>query len=85
VQEAHWVEALELVFLADKDLRTKGFSVESCRSMVNLMDVSCTLLWSPVGFGALERQWVNRAENRTELGGVWTHQGPSSNAFPGIF
>ncbi|KAF7238621.1 Calpain-1 catalytic subunit [Varanus komodoensis] len=24
-----------------KDLRTKGFSLESCRSMVNLMDVSC--------------------------------------------
>lgn len=33
--------ALELLFLADKDLRTKGFSLESCRSMVNLMDVSC--------------------------------------------
>ena len=29
-----------MVFLADKDLRTTGFSVESCRSMVNLMDVS---------------------------------------------
>lgn len=27
-------------FFADKDLRTKGFSTESCRSMVNLMDVS---------------------------------------------
>lgn len=32
---------LEPVSLADKDLRTKGFSLESCRSMVNLMDVSC--------------------------------------------
>lgn len=29
-----------LFLAADKDLRTKGFSVESCRSMVNLMDVS---------------------------------------------
>ncbi|XP_008071111.1 calpain-1 catalytic subunit-like, partial [Carlito syrichta] len=38
VLEAHWVELSELVFLADKDLRTKGFSLESCRSMVNLMD-----------------------------------------------
>ena len=35
------VEVLRLVFLADKDLRTTGFSLESCRSMVNLMDVSC--------------------------------------------
>lgn len=26
--------------IPDKDLRTKGFSTESCRSMVNLMDVS---------------------------------------------
>lgn len=34
-------EVLRLVFLADKDLRTTGFSLESCRSMVNLMDVSC--------------------------------------------
>ena len=34
------VEVLRLVFLADKDLRTTGFSLESCRSMVNLMDVS---------------------------------------------
>lgn len=36
-----WAGELELLFLADKDLRTKGFSLESCRSMVNLMDVSC--------------------------------------------
>ena len=26
--------------LTDKDLKTNGFSKESCRSMVNLMDVS---------------------------------------------
>ena len=38
--DAGRVEVLRLVFLADKDLRTTGFSVESCRSMVNLMDVS---------------------------------------------
>ena len=57
-REAGWVEVLGLVFLADKDLRTKGFSLESCRSMVNLMDVSslcfCLLSWAlgwDVGMG----------------------------------
>lgn len=38
------------LFVSDKDLRTDGFSLESCRSMVNLMDVSFHLLLSPVGF-----------------------------------
>lgn len=42
---------LELVFLVDKDLRTKGFSLESCRSMVNLMDVSCHGAWACGGVG----------------------------------
>lgn len=38
------------MFVSDKDLRTDGFSLESCRSMVNLMDVSFYLLSSPVEF-----------------------------------
>lgn len=36
--------------LTDKDLKTDGFSKESCRSMINLMDVSSkpkTLYSSP--------------------------------------
>lgn len=54
------MEVLELVFLADKDLRTKGFSLESCRSMVNLMDVSFHLLLSPEwGFGWRYPCWEN--------------------------
>lgn len=32
---------LNRIISKHKDLRTKGFSLESCRSMVNLMDVSC--------------------------------------------
>lgn len=40
-----------LLFVSDKDLRTNGFSLESCRSMVNLMDVSFCLLWSLVESG----------------------------------
>lgn len=39
-----------LLFVSDKDLRTNGFSLESCRSMVNLMDVSFHLLLSLVEF-----------------------------------
>lgn len=38
------------LFVSDKDLRTDGFSLESCRSMVNLMDVSFHLLLSSVEF-----------------------------------
>uniref|UniRef100_A0A3P9LKC9 Calpain 1, (mu/I) large subunit b n=1 Tax=Oryzias latipes TaxID=8090 RepID=A0A3P9LKC9_ORYLA len=30
--------------VADKDLQTDGFSLESCRAMVSLMDVSCLML-----------------------------------------
>ncbi|XP_016160396.1 PREDICTED: calpain-1 catalytic subunit-like [Ficedula albicollis] len=33
---------LNRIIAKHKDLRTKGFSIESCRSMVNLMDVSLT-------------------------------------------
>lgn len=40
-----------LLSVSDKDLRTNGFSLESCRSMVNLMDVSFHLLLSLVEFG----------------------------------
>lgn len=39
--------------LTDKDLKTDGFSKESCRSMINLMDVSSkpkTLYSSPRPF-----------------------------------
>lgn len=44
-------ECFSQVFvISDKDLKTDGFSVESCRTMVNLMDVSC---------------WVNRQESIT--------------------
>ncbi|EAW74369.1 calpain 1, (mu/I) large subunit, isoform CRA_d, partial [Homo sapiens] len=43
---------LNRIISKHKDLRTKGFSLESCRSMVNLMDVSFRLLLSPEwGFG----------------------------------
>ncbi|KAJ8795723.1 hypothetical protein J1605_002485 [Eschrichtius robustus] len=49
---------LNRIISKHKDLRTKGFSLESCRSMVNLMDVSslcfCLLSWAlgwDVGMG----------------------------------
>lgn len=29
-----------LSFISDKDLKTEGFELESCRSMIALMDVS---------------------------------------------
>uniref|UniRef100_A0A8C7NBH6 Calpain 1, (mu/I) large subunit a n=1 Tax=Oncorhynchus kisutch TaxID=8019 RepID=A0A8C7NBH6_ONCKI len=47
-QEADFVlrfECLAGCVLSDKDLKTDGFSMESCRTMVNLMDVSSTVIY----------------------------------------
>uniref|UniRef100_A0A8D0NNL5 Calpain-1 catalytic subunit n=1 Tax=Sus scrofa TaxID=9823 RepID=A0A8D0NNL5_PIG len=63
---AGWVEVSELVLLADKDLRTKGFSLESCRSMVNLMDRDGNGKLGLVEFNIL---W-NRIRNYLVGGGV---------------
>lgn len=38
------VSDVVVIWFADRDLQTDGFSMESCRAMVSLMDVSSPLL-----------------------------------------
>uniref|UniRef100_A0A672GCY8 Calpain-1 catalytic subunit-like n=1 Tax=Salarias fasciatus TaxID=181472 RepID=A0A672GCY8_SALFA len=53
----NWVLKTPVFYVSDKDLQTDGFSVESCRTMVNLMDkdgsarlglVEFQLLWNKI-------------------------------------
>uniref|UniRef100_A0A672GED1 Calpain-1 catalytic subunit-like n=1 Tax=Salarias fasciatus TaxID=181472 RepID=A0A672GED1_SALFA len=57
----NWVLKTPVFYVSDKDLQTDGFSVESCRTMVNLMDkdgsarlglVEFQLLWNKI------RKWL---------------------------
>lgn len=41
-----WINEYCVVF-TDSDLKTDGFSTESCRAMVSLLDVSCPLVLLP--------------------------------------
>lgn len=41
-----WIKECCVVF-TDGDLKTDGFSTESCRAMVSLLDVSCPLVLRP--------------------------------------
>lgn len=68
-----------LFLAADKDLRTKGFSVESCRSMVNLMDVSFLFWGNSSHFAHFPLIWgffpfLFLGAFSPLLGGVFFHQ-----------
>lgn len=81
---AGWVEVSELVLLADKDLRTKGFSLESCRSMVNLMDVSSLRSASCVGLWVAWLAWeacgvTHQGQHREGDNHKWTCSFPASS------
>lgn len=47
VNDFFYIYTYILSYILDGDLKTDGFSIESCRSMVAVMDVSCLSL---VGF-----------------------------------
>lgn len=75
-----------MLFVSDKDLRTNGFSLESCRSMVNLMDVSFHLLWCLVEFGVEDKAVHLSYEQLKCLGRarrVWMWSGLTFKHLPG--
>uniref|UniRef100_A0A8D1AZN5 Calpain-1 catalytic subunit n=1 Tax=Sus scrofa TaxID=9823 RepID=A0A8D1AZN5_PIG len=75
---------LNRIISKHKDLRTKGFSLESCRSMVNLMDVSSLRSASCVGLWVAWLAWeacgvTHQGQHREGDNHKWTCSFPASS------